>query len=98
MAVYVSAVVTAREGRGEELGRELAAVVAEVRREAGCLRYDLHRADDGVRFLFYEIWESPAHLEAHARSAHLAAMRAATADLVAGPSDVVLWEALDVAK
>jgi len=98
MAVYVSAVVTARDGRGEELERELSAVVDTVRSEAGCLRYDLHRADDGIRFLYYEIWESPDHLKAHARSAHMAAMHAATADLVAGPSDVVLWEAVDVAE
>ncbi|MEF2230738.1 MAG: putative quinol monooxygenase [Pseudodesulfovibrio sp.] len=94
--VYVSAVITARQGREADLERELAAVVAEVRREAGCLRYDLHRAGDGLRFFFYEIWESPAHLEAHAGSAHMAAMRRATADMAAGPADVALWEGVDV--
>jgi len=98
MAVYVSAMISARKGREEELGRELSSVVDQVRREAGCLRYDLHRAEDGTRFLFYETWESHAHLEAHAASAHMAAMHAATADLAAGPSDVILWEAVDVAK
>jgi len=96
--VYVSAVVTAKKGRGADLERELRGVVDEVRREAGCLRYDLHRAGDGVRFLFYEIWESPAALEAHAGSAHMAAMHQATADMVAGPAAVTLWEEADVRR
>ena len=96
--VYVSAVITAKQGRGADLERELLAVIPTVRGEAGCLRYDLHRAGDGLRFLFYEIWESPAHLEAHAGSAHMAAMHQASADMVAGPADVAIWEGADVLR
>jgi len=89
---YVTAVITAREGGGAALEKELLKVVPEVRAEAGCLRYDLHRSGYGDTFFFYEIWESPAHLEAHHRTPHMAAMHEATADLTACPSDVNLWE------
>jgi quinol monooxygenase YgiN len=95
--VYVSAVVTAREGCGAALERELRRVVPLVRAEAGCIRYDLHRSNGGDAFLFYEIWESDAALAAHGGTAHMAGMRAATAELVAGPAAVATWRALDVA-
>lgn len=94
--VYVSAVVTAREGCEAALERELRRVVALVRAEAGCIRYDLHRSDGGDAFLFYEIWESDAALAAHGRTAHMSAMRAATAELVTGPAAVAIWRSLDV--
>ncbi|EGB14739.1 Antibiotic biosynthesis monooxygenase [Pseudodesulfovibrio mercurii] len=92
---YVTAVITAREGCAAALESELRKVVDAVRAEPGCLRYDLHRA--GGVFLFYEIWASPAHLEAHGRTPHMAAMHAATADLTARPSEVALWEAVETA-
>ena len=95
---YVSAVVRAKDGRESELERALAGVVAAVRAEAGCIRYDLHRSEYGNVFFFYEIWESPAHLAAHAKAPHMEAMHRATADLVDGPSEVNTWEAVDVGK
>ncbi len=66
---YVSAVVRAKDGKESELERALAGVVDEVRAESGCIRYNLHRSEYGNVFFFYEIWESPAHLAAHAKSA-----------------------------
>jgi quinol monooxygenase YgiN len=95
--VYVSAVVTAKDGREADLERELRQVVPLVRGEAGCIRYDLHRSDYGNVFLFYEIWESDAALAAHGNTPHMAAMREATAELVAGPAVVSTWRAADVA-
>lgn len=95
---YVSATVAAKDGRETELETVLASVVEEVRKEDGCIRYDLHRSDDGKIFLFYEIWESPAHLAAHGKTPHIAAMQKASADLVAGPPTINTWEAVDVAQ
>lgn len=95
---YVSATVVARDGKEQELETALAGVVSEVRKEEGCLRYDLHRSDYGNVFFFYEIWESPAHLAAHAKAPHMDAMRQATADLIASSPDVNTWEAVDVAE
>ncbi|MCJ2163624.1 MULTISPECIES: putative quinol monooxygenase [unclassified Pseudodesulfovibrio] len=94
---YVSATVMAKDGCEAALERELAKVVAAVRAEDGCIRYDLHRSEYGNVFLFYEIWESPAHLAAHLRTPHMDSMREATADLVTGVAEVNLWEAVDVA-
>ena len=94
---YVTAVIMAKDGCEAALEKELRNVMGAVRAEAGCLRYDLHRSGYGNTFLFYEIWESPAHLEAHARSAHMAAMHEATAHLQACPTEVNLWEEVDVA-
>lgn len=95
---YVSATVAAKDGMEQELEKVLSSVVAEVRKEAGCIRYDLHKSDYGNVFLFYEIWESPAHLAAHGKTPHMDAMREASADLVAGPAEVNTWEAVDVAE
>lgn len=95
--VYVSAVVTAQDGCADELERGLRRVVSLVRAEAGCIRYDLHRADYGDVFLFYEIWENDAALAAHGGAAHMAAMRRATGHLVRGPAVISTWRAVDVA-
>jgi len=95
---YVSATVVAKDGMEAELEKALLAVIPEVRNEAGCIRYDLHRSDYGNVFLFYEIWESPAHLAAHAKTPHMDAMREATAELVQGVAEVNTWEAVDVVE
>lgn len=92
---YVTASIMAVEGCEAALEAELAKVVDIVRAEAGCIRYDLHKNEYGTAFLFYEIWESPAHLAAHAKTAHMAAMHAATEGLAASTS-VNVWEAVDV--
>ena len=94
---YVSATVVAKDGMEQDLERILSGVVEEVRKENGCIRYDLHKSDSGNVFLFYEIWESPAHLSAHSKAPHMDAMREATADLVAGVAEVHTWQAVDVA-
>lgn len=93
---YVSATVAAKDGCETQLEKVLASVVDDVRREDGCIRYDLHKSDYGNVFLFYEIWESPAHLATHGATPHMDAMRKASADLVAGPPEVNTWEAVDV--
>lgn len=93
---YVSATIMAKDGREDELETVLAGVVADVRAEEGCIRYDLHKSDYGNVFFFYEIWESPAHLAGHGKAPHMAAMREASAELVAGEPVVNTWQAVDV--
>lgn len=94
---YVSATIRAKDGMEQALEQVLRGVVADVRAEAGCIRYDLHKSDYGNVFLFYEIWESPAHLAAHGKTPHMDAMREASTGLVEGPAEVFTWEAVDVA-
>lgn len=50
---------------------ELIKLVAPTREEAGCIGYKLHQDnDDPEVFVFYENWESAAHLEKHLNSGH----------------------------
>lgn len=95
---FVTATIMAKEGCEEALGVELRKVVDTVRAEEGCIRYDLHQSEYANVYLFYEIWESPAHLEAHSKTPHMAAMHEATKLLVGGPTEVNLWEAVDVVQ
>ena len=94
---YVSATIMAKDGCEAALAAELGKVVAPVRAEEGCIRYDLHKSEYGNVFFFYEIWESPAHLAAHGQTPHIRAMLEATSGLVAGEPAINTWEAVDVA-
>ena len=48
------------------------------RAEKGCIAYDLHVVlGDAYQFVFFEIWESEAALEAHARTPHYQALELA---------------------
>nr|WP_321513699.1 putative quinol monooxygenase [uncultured Pseudodesulfovibrio sp.] len=95
---YVSATIMAKDGCEAALEAELKRIVPAVRAEDGCIRYDLHRSEYANVFLFYEVWESPAHLVAHGKTPHMVAMGKATVDFLAGPSEVNMWEAVDVIK
>jgi quinol monooxygenase YgiN len=56
----------AKEGREEDLARELHALVAPTREEEGCMTYDLHRdPEDKSKFMFYEQFVDQAALDAH---------------------------------
>ena len=59
---FVTAKLTAKKGMEAQLEAEVVKNIPNVRAEKGCIRYDFHknRSEDGT-FLFYEIWESPAH-------------------------------------
>lgn len=94
MKVYVTATFSANPGCAAQLQAAAIANIPNVRAEAGCLRYDLHTDGQG-NFLWYETWESPEALAAHAASAHMAAYRVATKALVTGPSVVTKWQGLD---
>jgi len=57
-------------------------MVAETRKEDGCIQYDLLRDDkDETHFVFVETWESQAHLEAHFKSAHFVKIIPAVGEL-----------------
>ena len=74
----------------------LAAVVLATRSEPGCLEYVAHvHATDPRRVLFYERWQDQTALDAHNRTGHLAAFRAAVGPRLAGPSDLSFWKRLD---
>lgn len=90
----VVAKVTAKAGNGEQLYPILKTLIAPTRSEAGCRRYDLHRRlDNSDEFLFYEIWDSQAHLEAHLKSAHFIVAYGKAEAFLAGPAEISSYSA-----
>jgi quinol monooxygenase YgiN len=78
--IYVFATLTIRPGTLDHL-REPARICRETTlKEDGCIAYDLH-ADiaNPDRLVFVEKWETREALSAHAKSAHVAAWREASA-------------------
>ncbi len=81
--VTVIAKHVAKPGREAELEAALLALIAPTRAEKGFIAYDLHRDLDNPRvFVFYELWESRAHLNAHAQSRHLAEFKPKRGELI----------------
>lgn len=79
----------AKAGKAEALEAALIALVEPTRREEGVLQYHVHRdrADPDL-FVFYEVWESIAHLEAHLSQPYVQDFLAQRHTLLAGDMDV----------
>ncbi|MDX2266219.1 MAG: putative quinol monooxygenase [Hyphomicrobiales bacterium] len=83
------AIITAKPGQEEELGRRLSALVAPTRLEPGCLNYDLHRSsDDPAVFMLYENWRSKADLDAHFEMPYLKDFLARMDEVLATDMDI----------
>jgi quinol monooxygenase YgiN len=91
--VTVIATFQARPGKETELKDSLIDLVAPTRREAGCLNYDLHASPESpAKFLFHENWTSQAHLDAHLKSAHIAALLPRVDELCLAFPEIRTWE------
>jgi quinol monooxygenase YgiN len=91
--VTVVATFQARPGKESELKQALISLVAPTRKEAGCLNYDLHVSPEVPgKFLFHENWTSQAHLDAHLKSAHIAALLPRVDELCVAFPEIKLWE------
>jgi quinol monooxygenase YgiN len=91
--ITVVATFQARPGRETELKEALTSLVAPTRKEAGCLNYDLHASpEDPAKFLFHENWTSQAQLDAHLKSAHIAALLPRVDELCTAFPEIKLWE------
>jgi quinol monooxygenase YgiN len=66
--------VQGREGKDEEVKRELLSLSAPTRAEPGNFRYDLYQSVDRAdRFMRLEVWSDEAALERHKTTPHLRA-------------------------
>ncbi len=94
--VHVTARICARPDTYTRLRRELIALMAPTRSEAGCLRYDLyeHSGQPG-EFLFIEQWQTTDDLERHLQQPHIQHFLAASADLLAEPIQIAQWQPID---
>jgi quinol monooxygenase YgiN len=91
--VTVVATFQARPGKETELKNALIGLVAPTRKEAGCLNYDLHVSpEDAGKFLFHENWTSKDLLDAHLKSAHIAALLPRVDELCVAFPEIKIWE------
>jgi quinol monooxygenase YgiN len=66
MKIYLTAVIHSKPEFREAIGQVLRNMVVQTRKEKACLQYDLHQgSEDENLFVFYEIWENQAGLDAH---------------------------------
>ena len=91
--ITVVATFQAKPGKEAELKTALNGLVAPTRQEAGCLNYDRHVSpEDSAKFLFHENWTSQAHLNAHLKSAHIAALLPRVDELCVAFPEIKIWE------
>ena len=91
--IHVIAVITAKQGKREQILEHFRANVPNVLAEPGCIEYGAAVDADGAppiqarwgadTFLVIEKWESMDALRAHAAAPHMAAYAAKTRELVA---------------
>ncbi len=91
--IHVVAVITAKQGRREQILEHFRANVPNVLAEQGCIEYGAAvDAENGPpiqakwgpdTFLVIEKWESLDALKAHAAAPHMAAYAAKTRELIA---------------
>lgn len=66
--------IKGKEGKEEELKRELLALAAPTRAEAGNIQYDLYQSPDKKNtFMRLEVWKSTQALEEHKATPHIKA-------------------------
>jgi len=93
--VGVVARIVAKPESVEHVKSVLLGAVDPTRLEQGCVVYDLmQNSADPTDFTFYEEWTDEAALDAHGRSAHIAAGLARLDGHLAAPPDVRRYRCL----
>ncbi len=71
--IVVTATLTAKPGKEEELRAACHAVIARTQAEAGCVQYECaQNIEDPSQFLFIEAWDDMDALKAHTLTEHMA--------------------------
>lgn len=86
--VRVIARAMARNGKADEMKALLRGMVKPTRAEEGCKYYELFESNLPGLFYFNELWESPAHLAAHAASPHFTEIFGKAKELLQEPLEV----------
>jgi len=97
MTEQVTVIATLHASPGQEAALEarMRTMIAATRDEAGCIRYDMHRAhDDPATLIMVEYWASAAALQSHDDSAHMAALGADLPRLIDRPVEVRKFSAV----
>jgi quinol monooxygenase YgiN len=90
------AYLTAKPGKEAEARGNIRALLAPTRAEKGCIVYDLHEMrSEPAKFMFYEVWESAEHLDAHAKSEHLKTFQSIAPDFLVAPVELTKWKKVE---
>ncbi len=82
--IYVIATLTIHPGQAETLLAAARPAIAETRKEAGCIAYDLHQSVTAPdTFVFVERWVTREALSAHMQMPHFKVWRAAAGACIA---------------
>jgi quinol monooxygenase YgiN len=93
-AVTLIVFLRAKEGQHLLLEAKLRALLPPSRKEAGCLRFDLHGSvDQPGAFLLHEVWEAREHHIAHTRTTHFLRWNARKDALLAS-REAAFWHQL----
>jgi quinol monooxygenase YgiN len=94
--LVVIAYLTAKPGKEKEARKNIQALLAPTQAEKGCIVYDLHEMHgEPGKFVFYEVWKSAEHLNAHAKSKHLKKFRENSSDFLVGTVDLTMWRKIE---
>ncbi len=86
------AIIRAKRGLGDELGRRLATLVAPARAEPGNINYDLHRSnDDPDVWILYENWKAPSDLAANFELPYMKTFLAVLPEVLESEMDLRHW-------
>lgn len=95
--IYLISTAQLKPGTREKCLSPAQICIAASRNDPGCVAYDLNLSvSDPDRMVFIEVWESRAALDAHFRTDHFKAWRAAIADFVVSRKlEVITPERID---
>lgn len=95
--IIVLAKVSPKPEKKAELLELVKGVMAETRKEAGCISYTLmDNPHDPEGCMFVEEWESKEALLQHAASPHVAEWRKASAELLSAKTAVRIFQAEEI--
>jgi quinol monooxygenase YgiN len=90
--ITVIAYMTAKAGHEDEVRHALLELVAQTRKEKGCINYDLHQSPENAnRFVMHENWDTAEDLDAHAKAAPLQTFVRIAGALLERPAEVSKW-------
>jgi quinol monooxygenase YgiN len=94
--LIVLATAKAKPGMEKQLERALRDVAQPTRGQSGSVSFSLYRpVDDPAVIIGFERWASKEDHDRHLQGAHVQALVATMANLLAEPPQIVLYEILD---
>lgn len=84
--ISITAILKSKKENIEQVQSLLNNLVTETRKEAACVRYDLHNAENV--FIIWEEWKDQAGLDIHNNQSHLKDFIAKSENLVSAPIQV----------